>query len=359
MDDEKLNNILRRSGLTKGDIDRAQEEFDRAVKLIPDINKLMSGSTTADEILQKTYGINFDPKHYQQYYDDLLKYKLEYLESIKEFTDLAKRIPTLENTNPKKDKLIAELQAKEAKTYKFISRDHLLNQLDKSSFPNEAQTNKIIKLFDDNKQPSSFFVLSIDIRRSTELMLRANEASSFESFITDLCEILKSIITINYGVFDKFTGDGVLGFFPLFYSGESAGYYAIKSTVECHEAFGKHYKECRDCFSSVILDTGLGIGIDYGTCHMANINGLTLIGRPVVYACRLNAAEAGTTLLNQAAYTHIKEKYPDSYSFSETEINAKYEEKILAYKLDSYKQPNTISKPDWTSNNDKSNNNDN
>lgn len=325
------------------------------IKSIQDLSTL-SSTGAINNYTQSIQNHNLAMDYYRQHYDDIVKYKLDSLNSIKELTDLAKKIPSIDNSDPNKVKIVAEFKSKAAETSDLIATASLLQQLDPSYSTNKTYIDSIEPLFNIGTNPHYFFVLSIDIRRSTEPMLRSNEASSFKAFITRLCDDLKSKITTNYGVFDKFTGDGVLGFFPLFYSGESAGYYAIKSAVECHEAFDKHYKKCRDCFSSVILDTGLGIGIDYGTCHMANINGLTLIGRPVVYACRLNAAEAGTTLLNQAAYTHIKEKYPDSYSFSETEIDAKYEGKILAYKLDSYKHPHTISKPDWISNNDKSNN---
>jgi class 3 adenylate cyclase len=69
-------------------------------------------------------------------------------------------------------------------------------------------------------QPSEcdVFVMSIDIRRSTDLMLKARSAERFAEFITRLCHQLMDIIKDNYGVVDKFTGDGVLAFFPSFFS---------------------------------------------------------------------------------------------------------------------------------------------
>jgi class 3 adenylate cyclase len=63
----------------------------------------------------------------------------------------------------------------------------------------------------------------------------------------------------NLGVFDKFTGDGILAFFPEFYSGPDAGYLAIQAADACHKVFADHYTNSRKCFISVLKDTGLGI----------------------------------------------------------------------------------------------------
>ncbi|WP_170267085.1 adenylate/guanylate cyclase domain-containing protein [Brevifollis gellanilyticus] len=60
------------------------------------------------------------------------------------------------------------------------------------------------------------FVVSVDIRRSTELMLKARRPDLFAKFISELCTDLEVIIKQSGGVFDKFTGDGILAFFPRF-----------------------------------------------------------------------------------------------------------------------------------------------
>jgi hypothetical protein len=91
----------------------------------------------------------------------------------------------------------------------------------------------------------SAFVLSVDIRRSTELMLKARTPDDFAKFTTALCAELTQIIVESLGVFDKFTGDGVLAYFPDFYSGSDAAYRVIAAADRCHSAFARHYHESR------------------------------------------------------------------------------------------------------------------
>lgn len=192
------------------------------------------------------------------------------------------------------------------------------------------------------------FVLSVDIRRSTELMLKARSPERFSSFITKLCSDMMEIITEQYGVFDKFTGDGVLAFFPDFYSGEDAAYHAITAADRCHASFRDHYTRCRSTFSSVLLDTGLGIGVDYGSVHLVQMaGGLTVVGSPVVYACRLSGAPAGVTLVNQPAYDVISSRYGAGCFITETTIEIKHEGAMLAYEVRLNSQPHQPSPPEW------------
>lgn len=192
------------------------------------------------------------------------------------------------------------------------------------------------------------FVMSIDIRRSTELMLKVKEPELFAQFITVLCENLKSIILSNYGVFDKFTGDGILAFFPDFYSGPQSGLMVAKAAFECHKCFNDIYKASRSLFTSVLKDTGLGIGIDFGNTYVSKItNALTVVGNPVVYACRMSGANAGDTLLNQQAYEELNAKYSEFLTLEESFIMVKNEGETLAYKLLAKGKKIYFEKPEW------------
>jgi class 3 adenylate cyclase len=192
------------------------------------------------------------------------------------------------------------------------------------------------------------FAMSVDIRRSTDLMLKARTPQAFATFITELCRDLMNIVRRHYGVVDKFTGDGILCFFPEFFCGLDAGYYALGAADACHYAFQKHYRAHRSSFNSVLGDIGLGIGIDYGDCHIVQVAGdLTIVGVPVVYACRLGGAPAGKTLLNQPAYETISERHGDSVFLTETAIEIKHEGTLVAYSAQISRTTHQPTPPEW------------
>jgi class 3 adenylate cyclase len=178
----------------------------------------------------------------------------------------------------------------------------------------------------------ALFAMSVDIRRSTDLMLKARTPQAFATFITKLCNDLMDVVRKNHGVVDKFTGDGILCFFPEFFSGGDAGYYALAAADACHATFDKHYRAHRNSFTSVLKEVGLGIGVDYGECHLVQVAGnLTIVGSPVVYACRLGAAPAKLTLLNQSAYEIISKRHGGCVLLQETSIDIKHEGILVAY----------------------------
>lgn len=191
------------------------------------------------------------------------------------------------------------------------------------------------------------YVLCIDVRRSTDLMLKAKSPSDFSSFITGLTSKLKDVVKSNYGIYDKFTGDGVLAFYPRFFSGDDAGLRAVETANECHACFSEHYLEHRSAFQAVLKSTGLGIGIDYGLCDLRRSGtDLTLIGTPVVYACRLAGAPAGTTLVNQPAFEALM-NYSDLLNFTETSLFFKGDGDMIVYDVKRNQKRWKATTPKW------------
>lgn len=192
------------------------------------------------------------------------------------------------------------------------------------------KSKKYIEKFFD--QDILTFVMSIDIRKSTEMMLKVRKSEYFGWFLAMLCKDLEEIVKRNYGIFEKFTGDGILAFFPEIFSGEHAGYYAARAASECHEAFSKRYKESHDMFDLVMIDVGLGIGIDFGKARLvAMANSFAIIGTPVVYACRFGTAPAGNTYTNISAYVEMRNKFDGSIDFTAVEFSIKHIGSIMAY----------------------------
>lgn len=165
-------------------------------------------------------------------------------------------------------------------------------------------------------------------------MYYAKSPNEFSDFVTKLCEKISEIIIRYGGIIDNFTGDGLLAFFPEFYSGEDAGYRAILAASDSIAFFNEHYRKNRSCFQIVKADTGLGVGIDFGKVHLVNISkSLSVVWAPVVCACRLSSIDAGTICVNQSAKEFIESKYNAHVIIEETEIDAKGFGKINAYKV--------------------------
>lgn len=241
---------------------------------------------------------------------------------------------------------IKQHRANEEEMRKQQRLQHLFYRVHPLAWEKLKEDEEFRKLF-EQKEPCPAVIMAIDIRRSTELMLKAKNADSYQNFIITLCAQLRQIILDNYGVFDKFTGDGILAFFPEFYSGDDATYLAVKAADGCHAYFSEHYENNRSCFTTILKDVGLGIGIDYGDTHLVNIQDwLTVIGTPVVYACRLSGAPAGQTLVNQQAYDVISQKFGGYINFQDSELPIK-EGNILAYTATLAKKSREIKLPTW------------
>jgi class 3 adenylate cyclase len=232
----------------------------------------------------------------------------------------------------------------------IIQKRERLLRLTSKIHPNAAN---IIQEKDEPELLNKFFsedesnnvIMSIDIRRSTDLMLNANCSDDFALFITGLCEGLKQIVIANFGVFDKFTGDGILAYFPIFYSGEDAIQRCCKTAQLCHVFFTTYYKEKRDKFK-INLKTGLGIGIDYGAAKLVRVNDEpTIVGIPVVYACRLSSAPFGHTYINQPAFQNLKGK---DIKINEIDVEIKNQGIVTVYDLIDIEITN-LKEPDWFS----------
>ncbi|WP_367209592.1 adenylate/guanylate cyclase domain-containing protein [Sphingobacterium sp. R2] len=211
---------------------------------------------------------------------------------------------------------------------------HIISRIHEEAVSKYLSSAEFSANFEHGKETFAV-VVSIDIRRSTELMLKAKSPTQYSDFITALSDKLSKIIIENFGIFDKFTGDGILAFFPEFYSGEEAILRALKAAEECHLVFKEHYKNCRNKFTVFIKDVGLGIGIDSGIVSIANTSSeLTVVGIPVVYACRFSGAKAGDTLLNIEAHQRLSAlKHPMVKDIEETEIHIKNEGLAMAFKV--------------------------
>ncbi len=204
-----------------------------------------------------------------------------------------------------------------------------------------------VKSFEETKQCRAH-VLSIDIRRSTDLMLRGKTPELYAAFLNNVCSRLGGAVKAHFGVIDKFTGDGLLAYFPEFFSGKDAGYRALAAAQECHEIFTDAYRTNRDCFTVALKDVGLGIGIDFGEVHLLRVtNELTVVGAPVVYACRLSGAPAGKTYMNHSAAAELEKCKTRVFEAKEVEFMVKNEGVVICYDASIIHTRYEPSVPNW------------
>lgn len=263
---------------------------------------------------------------------------------LKETIDELNRLKENDDNN---EKQIEELKKIQVELSMKESLNHILPRicekartliLDSEKFRNEFK----------NLRTCQAVVVSIDIRRSTELMLKARTPQLYSKFITTLSNKLSDIIISNFGVFDKFTGDGILAFFPTFYSGNNAILRAIIAADQCHQVFEEHYLNSKDSFNIFIKDIGLGVGIDFGDVSLVNEhNEITVVGVPVVYACRLSSTHAGTTILNLAAKKSLENHLSGHAIYTAIDIPIKNEGTAVAYTASLDFKSIELDAPNW------------
>jgi class 3 adenylate cyclase len=268
-----------------------------------------------------------------------------------EITSLKSQLSGIRREAQRKEKATDEL----IKTYKTTAENlqrHLklsfvLNRIHEEAKPVFLESAELQEEFLSGKDHDTY-VMAVDLRRSTDLMLKSRKPELFAQFITGLCTKLRDIILDEQGVFDKFTGDGILAFFPNFYTGPDAGFRVVSAADRCHQAFVEHYKAHRGSFKTVVKDIGLGIGIDYGEANLVGVGQeLAIVGAPVVYGCRMAGTKAGATLVNQPAFEEIFERFSAYCSFAEGEIEVKLEGTLVGHFAKLNGKPYTPEPPKW------------
>jgi|SRR5574344_418503 class 3 adenylate cyclase len=259
--------------------------------------------------------------------------------------ELAERIEKIRARIPEKarQKMMQPLIVPGTPLYGLLKeRYNEQQQLKLMKYMARVQDRAAQKMLDDpdfakdfiEKDEFNAVVLSLDIRRSTELMLKAKTPQQYAEFVNTLTNELTESVKERFGIYDKFTGDGLLAFFPDFYSGPDALLHALLCADDCQRIFEAIFPSYRHIFDiSDDMVTGIGIGIDTGSVYKAGIEmEYTVVGKPVVYACRLSGAPAGHTYLTPAAEM-IRRNSNGAQAFfaKKTEIDIKHEGLQPAY----------------------------
>jgi class 3 adenylate cyclase len=177
-----------------------------------------------------------------------------------------------------------------------------------------------------------------DIRRSQELMLYSESPDVFFSNMKTLIGGIRDLISQYGGMFDKFTGDGFLGYFcpGLARYGKHLDYLKnfIAFVKDLHAFAAKHFATWEKQVRKVPAQGyGLALGADVGRITMDDSQAhLICVGDSIVWAARMcTAAEARETLVNNKLYQLLSSE--SCISFQTVSDKTKAGETFTAHKL--------------------------
>lgn len=169
--------------------------------------------------------------------------------------------------------------------------------------------------FDESKlSESQTVVVYGDIRRSQDLMTYTVDHKRFEQMIIRFFHTTRNLLSKNYGIFDKFTGDGFLAYFNEYICKSKN-----KDFKDCFLDFTKQYIEANlPLFSEWkryirrLPDTEImvSLGADLGIVYYGDLSGhLVCIGDAIVWAERMcSAASAGEIYVNNLLANAIESR---------------------------------------------------
>jgi class 3 adenylate cyclase len=198
-----------------------------------------------------------------------------------------------------------------------VSRSRL-HQLYKTAIGRDA----LYSLFEKGTQASA--VISVDLRQSTQMMRNSRTPEAFVDFMDEFCRQMFSIIIKHNGVFEKFTGDGVIAFFSEKFTGVDFRVRALSCAFDLHIQFKTLKNKLRDCIEESPSSAGLGIGISDGEITILPLRSrLTAIGLPVVRACRYSSGQNGSVLGSYGLANEIQKFNPHPIIFAPVELQTK------------------------------------
>jgi len=169
--------------------------------------------------------------------------------------------------------------------------------------------------FDESKlSESQTVVVYGDIRRSQDLMTYTVDHKLFEQMMIRFFDTTRDLLNKNYGIFDKFTGDGFLAYFNeyicksqnknfLDYFLDFARQY-IEANLSLFAEWKRHVRKLPD------TEIMVSLGADLGIVYYGDLSGhLVCIGDAIVWAERMcSASSAGEIYVNNLLANAIESR---------------------------------------------------
>jgi class 3 adenylate cyclase len=181
-------------------------------------------------------------------------------------------------------------------------------------------------------------VMVADIRRSQDLITYGLSPDFYREQIIGFLSEVRKILRNNYGIYDRFTGDGFIAYFNQFVcEQEGRDYYEM--TLDASEKIQTFSEQYFENWSSQIRKIpvepiGLSLGIDSGVVNFKDIEGqFFAIGDACVWATRMcNAGKRGETIFNNIPYHKISAYGKDGFC-KEIDAVTKNGETFKAYSV--------------------------
>jgi class 3 adenylate cyclase len=176
-----------------------------------------------------------------------------------------------------------------------------------------------------------------DIRRSQDLMTYAMDEQDFSRRMVEFISTTRSVLNKHGGFFDKFTGDGFLGYFnesicDLYGSNyvDSFINFIHEFTTFCNAHFREWVKFVRKLPGQPV---GLAVGADLGRVSFQSLHyHVVAVSESIVWASRMaSAAKAEEVLVNNLLYQTLCQR--DNLVFEARAANTKSGESFQAWKL--------------------------
>ncbi|MEO5372851.1 MAG: hypothetical protein H7840_01085 [Alphaproteobacteria bacterium] len=161
-----------------------------------------------------------------------------------------------------------------------------------------------------NREVVDTITVSLDLRRSTLAMEKAANPGMFAMWLNVMVAVLRALVHRHMGVFDKFTGDGIIAhFLPEDLKKVDHKEKAMLAAVACADemvvAVDYLLKSLRPFlrYNCRAFGAGIGIAMDRAYWRMDSRHHLIVVGAGVVDACRMSSAtDAGDIFLTLNAY---------------------------------------------------------
>jgi class 3 adenylate cyclase len=173
-----------------------------------------------------------------------------------------------------------------------------------------AEAQRLVRRIERDER-QRVFVLAADIRKSSQAMIEALDPLEYASTITSFVERSRQAVLDQNGIFDKFTGDGFLAYWPFdarTHLRVRRGSFEVTKSILVSFA-EETMQRLRRNSQSLPSEVGLAFGIDEGLVSFVTIaRDLTIVGPPVVGAVRMvGGATAGQIIAN----VHVGEEMRD------------------------------------------------